>query len=347
MSYVFIADLHCRLTGFNNLVDGLPENIYYPLYNLELAAKKAKENDSILVILGDLIHEKKNINQLVLKKVCNMIEYITEDLKVETVIISGNHDYTEYNNESITWLEQLRFSNLTVLMPGQQEISGRVLFIPNSPINSMNEALSNEYDEDTILVSHFGLYEAQLSGTEYKTGEFRLSQLKRFKRVILGHYHKPQEVGNVIYIGSPTPVSVAEFPERKHFMTYDTISDKVEYIDTVYPKTHTIDVASLDKEIDFTEIKKNVELGDKYYIKTTNDFDNIQSLKKMEKEYPDFIKVKIVKENKTEEKHETLSTINYDLIFSQIAKEAGIKMSNVNLFKILAKDLVGKDVKQN
>ena len=86
------------------------------------------------------------------------------------------------------------------------------------------------------LISHFGLNEGSLSSGISIVADIGLKDLKNYKTVILGHYHKPQEIANsstkVYYIGSPIQLDRGEKNEEKRFLVVDFSTGEIESIPT-------------------------------------------------------------------------------------------------------------------
>ncbi len=338
MKYICIADLHCKIRGYEQVVDGIPESLYYPLENLRKAALKAKEENATLIILGDIIHDKYRLSPISLSYIYQYFEEI-DSYKIDTVLIAGNHDYIEYNNRYVSWLEGLKFSNIQIVLPNQYETLGNVLFLSNGSIETMQESIENCL-EDYILFGHFGLYEASLSGTEFKTGEFTIKQLSKFKKVILGHIHKPQQISNVIYVGSVIPTTISEYSEQKHFIIYDDESNEITEVNTEYPKTNDIKVDK-QEDINITDIEEAIKCGNKYRVEISSTLEITEKLDNLQKKYPGYINVK--KNNQIEKnglKISDITTITIDNIIERLVEIQGLPKSKEPLLKLLAKSLI-------
>jgi len=319
MKLVILADLHCRVSGYDVVVDDLPERLYYPLMNIDKAAKYAKENDALFVIAGDLVHEHKNIHPLILSSLYAKLSEVSQ--MVDTVVIAGNHDYMIYNKQPVSWFPILHsIPNLTVVDPNEMYTDYDITFLSHGPIESMAEKL--ETIDTPFLISHFGLYEAKLSGTEYSAGDFSVSNLKRFKLVVLGHIHKPQRVSdNVLYVGSVMPISSAEYEEDKRFLYIDTDNLKnIKSVPTEYPKHSVINLQ--EEKIELEELEQRL-VDENFKLICPKNHPLIKDLEKLKVKYPTRINLKIIEDMNTKtqiQESERLTKITISEIVEQALK---------------------------
>lgn len=83
----------------------IPKNVY----NIEkLINIIKKENPDLIVVTGDLIYKRKEIDEVQLGKLCLSLSNITK-----TYAVTGNHEI--WNNDVERWNEILKSNNVTVL----------------------------------------------------------------------------------------------------------------------------------------------------------------------------------------------------------------------------------------
>ncbi len=297
MKYVIIGDLHCRLSKYSVNIDNIPEQLFYPLHNLKLAAELAKKEGAILIVAGDVNDSKRMVHQQVITKVSETIMEVHN--MVETYFLLGNHDFETNNDEVYSYLLNLP---INLAKPKEPIINNEFALVSYSfdkeqLIDDLKTAISNN---PKLIVSHFGLLEGKLSGSEYRTGEFSIKDLKGLENtwIILGHYHKPQEITNrIYYVGSPTPVNISEFNENKRILLLDTQTNEIKSIPTIYPKTHFQDLTMQDV-VDTNNIIQTIKDSyDKYIFKMDKNHKQFKILKKLSIEYPGYI---YIKENQSE-----------------------------------------------
>ena len=189
-----------------------------------------KQNIKNLIIAGDLFDKGYNGN--------NTFDTLSKKFPDITIrLLPGNHDPDLKK-------EQFAAKNITVYSKPVFETIGNFefLFLPYSQGKSMEEVLiesqpgANLTAKKWILVSHgnYGPYNRKDSGGE--KGYFPISDkfIRKYRpfRVILGHVHKPSDIGRVHYPGSPFPKDKNETGQRR-YLVLDSEDGSVEphYLD--------------------------------------------------------------------------------------------------------------------
>ena len=181
-----------------------------------------------IVLAGDLLHNKSIVHSIAQKY---MLDLIRENSDITFWVIDGNHDLSGKGSDSISSLEPLMdMPNVNWISKNAREVDG-ILFVPYS--NTMiDDIVNNKAD---MLISHFGLSEATLnSGISIRTNISTKDLRGKYKTVILGHYHKPQEIIKkdlkVYYAGSLIQLDWGEKNEEKRFLIVDREKDTIESI---------------------------------------------------------------------------------------------------------------------
>lgn len=264
MKYAIIADIHLSKYSQDSIVNGLPDTLYQlktVLYDIaDYCVDNAIPN---IIIAGDLLHGKSIIHAIAQKVMLDYFRNYQE--KIEFWVIDGNHDLSGKgenvvsalecleNESNVTWVrfdEELRFDNITMI-----------------PYSYNIEEKIKEYESD-ILISHFGLNEAQLSsGISIKTKIGLKDLIGRYKLVILGHYHRPQEVTtediSVVYTGSPIQLDWGEKGEEKRFIVLDTKTLEFQSVPTKNYRKHVeLEITNENKQEIIDTAKKLEEAGD-------------------------------------------------------------------------------------
>jgi len=178
-----------------------------------------------VVVLGDVIHTKSIIHTVAQS---SLLDFVRLNKDIHFYVIDGNHDMSEKSGYGVSALKCLD-SELNVTTFHEATPIDNMFFVPwNSRM--IEEIKSNSYD---YLFSHFGLNEGQLSSGISIISDIGLRDVSKYKNVILGHYHKPQEIANVVYVGSVIQLDWNEKNEEKRFLVIDTEKDTIESIPTV------------------------------------------------------------------------------------------------------------------
>jgi DNA repair exonuclease SbcCD nuclease subunit len=219
-----------------------------------------------IIIAGDLFHNKG----LIYTVSQNMFIKILNDYKDKVCVklVTGNHDLSSKTEDGESSLLALSYHpNLTYFSSPYYDEKNSIFYAPynSNMINSIKENSAN------ILISHFGLNEGILNNGTSIIADISLRDLtNKYKVVILGHYHKPQEIINdnikFYYTGSPIQLNWGESGEEKRFLILDTETLDVESILFEGYKKYIKLELNKDNYKDISkEIQKIKESGD--YIK--------------------------------------------------------------------------------
>ncbi len=240
MKIAFTADLHLRnledssqrYNALASIVDQI-KKINNSNKNENSLFSKEEQNISYLIICGDLF-DKGYQNYYDFDKFCK------DKKDINFIIIPGNHDidikenyFTSTNIQIINKCKILKFESISLLL------------VPYSLDKSMDEIITryiNNIDkiENLVLIGHadYLSYGFNLNLNKYEDGLYMPLTANtinkfNFKKVILGHIHKPCEFGKVYYPGSPIGLDITETGKRS-FIIYDTSNDNIEriFIDT-------------------------------------------------------------------------------------------------------------------
>jgi len=246
MKFAFIADIHLSRYGQDKIeiVSNLPERLHSIKQTLYEVAKYCIDNGiDTIVIGGDTLHGKSVIYAIAQEI---MIQYFSDfQDKLYFHVIDGNHDLSGKSDVVVSALRPLETIpnvnwvpyNTTYRMEHDD-----VLMVPYS--TKLPEIIRDNRAD--ILISHFGLSEGILNSGLSIVSDISMKDLEgRYKLVLLGHYHKSQEIIrptiSLYYVGSTIELDWGEKNDIKRFLIVDT---------------NTLDVQS----IPFTSYKKHIEI---------------------------------------------------------------------------------------
>lgn len=250
MRFAFIADLHLSRYSQDKIEDvsNLPERLHSIKTVLSQIAEYCITNNIGTVIIGgDLLHNKSIIYAIAQKI---MLDYFRNYPQLIFYIIDGNHDLSGKGADAISALISLDNEPNVKRIRKDHEMLDNILFVPYS-YNMIKIIKESEAD---ILISHFGLNEGILNSGISIIADISLKDLlEKYKLVLLGHYHKPQQIINdnisLYYVGSPVQLNWGEKGEEKRFLVVDTETLQVESIPTTgYKKYIEIELNSLNKD---------------------------------------------------------------------------------------------------
>jgi len=260
MKFLFTADLHLFGYSQDTIKDGLPERLFHIKNVLnEMAQYCITNNISKFVIGGDLFHGKSIIHALAQKVA---LQFFRQYKDITFYVLDGNHDLSSRGVEYVSALMSLD-SEASVVHITEKTVIEDVLFVPygSSMINDIKQSSSK------VLVSHFGLDEGLLNSGISIKADIKLSDLRdKYKLVLLGHYHKPQEIieedFSLYYVGSPIQLDWGEKGEEKRFLVVDTETLSVISIPTKnYKKYVEITITNQNQKDAIETAKKEMADG--------------------------------------------------------------------------------------
>jgi DNA repair exonuclease SbcCD nuclease subunit len=268
MRFVFTADIHLSRYGQDEINDhtGLPERISGIKNTLYQMADYCQQNNiSTMVIGGDIYHTKSIIYSMAQEILGDFIDAYPN---LCFIILDGNHDLSDKGVDAISSLKVLsKYKNVMFVSHKGTLKLENILFVPYSK-NLAKEISEGKTD---ILISHFGLSEGMLNSGISIVSEIGMKNLiGKYKVVLLGHYHKPQEIINdsikLYYVGSPIQLDWGEKGDEKRFLVVDSTTLKVESVPTVGYKKHIeLEINTENKTQILKEAKLVKDRGD--YVK--------------------------------------------------------------------------------
>ena len=223
------GDIH--LSGYQSDLltkDGLTRRLSAIMHSLRTIGEYCRSNSiQFFEIWGDLINDKDliyTVAQTAFK------DFLVEYSDLEFIIISGNHDLSSTGETQVSAISVFDgYPNVTVVNDILKQDNRIYLAYSHQIFDTLKQLEASD-----ILISHFGINEAMLqSGLSISTN-VRLADLKKFKLVLLGHYHKPQDLNNdctrLYYSGNITHLTWNDKNEQKRFIVYDDESLEVTSI---------------------------------------------------------------------------------------------------------------------
>tara|TARA_R110000868_G_C10973188_1_gene771541 strand:+ start:77162 stop:78124 length:963 start_codon:yes stop_codon:yes gene_type:complete len=190
-----------------------------------------------VLITGDVFDTKEVIRGKCLNFVYNRIL----NSKLHYTILVGNHDYFNLECEDHALQVFKDLPNVTIV-DEVIEMSPNIYAIPYVHDLDKLKAMLAEIPEGAVLFGHLDVVTFDYGNGYLSEAGLLLEDLKKFKKVISGHYHKYQEKGNLTYIGTPFSHSFGESNQEKYIGVFDSQTNNLELIKTPFPQHLTIDV---------------------------------------------------------------------------------------------------------
>lgn len=224
MSIIITADIH----------NGYPGRLKDTIWSMDIITKYAHKNKiNTIIVAGDLFHDRVNLNIDVANKVYDQLESSSKNYKQNWWCFPGNHDMFLKNSWDVNSLHILK-DVINIVEKTQIINAGGITFqvIPFIHHEAEYMKLLSEIEEESkaeILITHIGVKNATLNECfllkNWSVVEFNNS---KFKYIFTGHFHCHQQVGKVVYPGSPIPFRFDEGVVDHGFLVFD--GKKFEFI---------------------------------------------------------------------------------------------------------------------
>jgi len=340
---------------------GLPKKLDDILWSVNTIKEYAKKNDiETVVVLGDLFHDRVNINIEVLNAVYAFFED-TKSLGQRWIAFPGNHDMPLRNSWDVNAIKPLAQSLTIIDNVKILKLHGQRFFVVpfihyESVYMKVIDQLEQKWQEGDVLLTHIGVHNATLNECflikNWSTVNFENSL---FEHVFAGHFHCHQVVGkrkNVWYPGSPIPFRFDEGMVPHGFLEFDLETKKVEFV-----KIFDLDLVEGPKPPDYITITDDMVnddddlSGDFVRVQLSNDYSKDELLRMqttlLERGAAS------VKLNKTKEEKLDLGAIkpkngvslqNPTDLFEKWLDHDKPKKLDVSLLKKLNRELLGKRI---
>lgn len=235
-----------------------------------------------VIWLGDLFDTKEIIRGKTLNTIYTEMQL--DEHNINHIVLVGNHDY--FNLECEDHALQVFKELPNVIIVDTPQIIDNMYFIPYThDVEDFKKKLKYAKGNPVIFIHN------EIHGFDYGNGHLadcniRYEDFTKFNKVIAGHFHKHQESGNIMYLGSPFSQSFGESNQEKYIASYDSESTEVELIKTKFPRHLTFDI---DCDYYVTNINKELQLdcfkNDYIRVILTGEQENINLFPK--DKYPD------------------------------------------------------------
>lgn len=218
---------------------------------------------------GDIFQSRKSQSQAVLQAFFDVLNNLLEN-NIKLNCIVGNHDKTVYS-ESSSFLDPFTHHPAMNLYPycGGRPISNDI-HLHYASFFSEDEyfkmVLENDdagsFGEKNILLTHIGVQGAVMNNGILPESKVTTNLFKKYDSVLIGHYHDPQQLGKVEYIGASMQHNFGEGTRKGLTIVYDDLTTELIPLD--FPQYLKYEVSVNDMTIqDVEDLKKEV--------KSTND----------------------------------------------------------------------------
>lgn len=217
--------------------NGVPGKLGDTIWSMNIMRQYAsKHGIRDVLILGDLFHDRTNLNIEVLFKAYSVLKNAKEQDQ-DWLCFPGNHDMFLKNSWDINSLKPLENVIEIIETRAIKTIHGQKFHIlpfihyEDEYMENLN-LIEKKHQEGDILLTHIGVCGAKLNECfllkNWSVVDFKDS---KFDKVYTGHFHCHQQVGeNVWYPGSPIPFRFDEGLVDHGFFVFDTEKREHEFV---------------------------------------------------------------------------------------------------------------------
>jgi DNA repair exonuclease SbcCD nuclease subunit len=195
--------------------------------------------------LGDVFDRRKYINFNILNRFRRNILHPLEDMGIEIVAISGNHDIFFRNTNEVNALQEILggWDNIKIYIePTEIVVDGiNILLVPWITQNNL-EKISSYLDntKSSIIMGHFEVNGFQMFRDVECIEGLDRSIFDRFDMVLTGHFHHKNSIDNIHYVGSPYEMTFSDMNDPKGFHIFDSETLELEFIENPFRMFHKI-----------------------------------------------------------------------------------------------------------
>lgn len=240
MLVLFIGDLHYGERG---------DSVKYcqQVNDMLIWAKtEAEKRDCKTVVqFGDWFHNRTKVD----------VQTMGFGIQGAKILQSIGDAYTLVSNHDIYHRDRLDVNSMKILSPYIKVIDAptvlngaeNVIMWPwVTTTERWDEYLSASKGYDYVL-GHFELSGFMMNDNYTMEHGFSAADLKKFKHVYSGHYHSPQQKGNITYLGVPVPHSMNEANRQMGVYFFETTTGDLEFVPYEAVKVISLDYRELSK----------------------------------------------------------------------------------------------------
>lgn len=255
MSYLIVGDLHFgakkNSEKFNQQI------LEFIDWMIEFARKN---NVDTIIQEGDWFESRNSINVLTLNYGIEGAKRISEFVGRENLyIIQGNHDLFYLSRNDVCSIRSLEHYAQIVDEVQMVELCGEeVVLTPWITSEDQWNKVKKLGKKGRMAIGHFELNDFNVTGSHTMNHGYNRSDLKKYDYVFSGHYHTRQIKDNVIYTGTPYPITMNE-ANQEHGI-YLVSDDSIDFIEYSGIKVLSVKYEDLEESIKDMEDFKNTTI---------------------------------------------------------------------------------------
>lgn len=236
-----------------------------------------KHNVDKVIQLGDWFHSRNKIQVQTLSYGIEGARILSNEFGRDNVfVIEGNHD--------LYYLNRLDISSVTALRPyvtivdKPMKLNDKCFATPWIVDGEMWDTVINASKDNSFLFAHLELNGFMVNDAYEMEHGLSHKELKDYELVLTGHYHSLQTKDNILYVGTPYPITMNEANEDHGVFIFDDETLELEFVKYDAIKVISLKLSEIDKldTIDPINTSIRIEIPDDIDDETI--LDDVRSL---------------------------------------------------------------------
>lgn len=243
--------------------------------------KLDEEGIKVVLDLGDTFDQRKQINFEVLYQAREMFFDEMQKRGIEYHSIVGNHTVTYKNTNRVNAIELLlqEYDNFHLYVNDPVELKfANTKFIMVPWLTSDNSERSLKIlskSKADVVCGHFDIQGYEMRRGTVSSHGLDKKTFEKFFAVYSGHYHHPNQAGNIEYLGAPYEMDWSDAGCSRGFHIFDCTSKRKEFIVNPYKLHVELDVDAEDMtEEDISDLDVSAIKGAFVRLNVTNSKSN-------------------------------------------------------------------------
>jgi len=203
MLTILFSDLHLSPSTFETCMQILRRIL-----------SEARNLHSQVYFLGDFFDTVYSKGTLPVDMLNKLMSFFKNEWNVKLLMFPGNHDYMDAA-ETEHGLTPFGYCNNLITILDEPCVIDRQLFIPWRRDNQTLKKIITEHSDVDVIFAHLDIVGFMLNASKMSTEGLQMTDLPYDMPIYTGHYHTPQVIRNIRYLGSPFQLSLSEAEDKK------------------------------------------------------------------------------------------------------------------------------------
>ena len=203
MKTILFSDLHLSPSTFETCMQILRRIL-----------SEANKLSAKVYFLGDFFDTVYSKGTLPVDMLNKLMSFFKKEWNVKLLMFPGNHDYMDAA-ETEHGLTPFGYCNNLITILDEPCVIDRQLFIPWRRDNGTLKKIITENSDVDVIFAHLDIVGFMLNASKISTEGLQMTDLPTDMPIYTGHYHTPQTIRNIRYLGSPFQLSLSEAEDKK------------------------------------------------------------------------------------------------------------------------------------